>query len=89
MKQLKSWNILSRLKFHLTNSVLITLGVLVVLMCACKQKTHDYYAGIIIDEFGKPIEGVFVKEDWQINMPVQPQLIRTDFSNLKRVLSKD
>lgn len=63
MKLLKSWNILSRLKFHLTNSVLITLGLLVVLLCACKQKTHDYYAGIIIDEFGKPIEGVFVKED--------------------------
>ncbi|RYX99624.1 hypothetical protein EON78_03315, partial [bacterium] len=32
-------------------------------MSACSEKIHDYYAGIIIDEFGKPIENVSVKED--------------------------
>jgi len=45
------------------NSILIIFYFSVLLLSACSERIHDYYAGIIIDEFGKPIENVSVKED--------------------------
>ena len=45
------------------NFILTIFYFSVLLLSACSEKLHDYYAGIIVDEFGKPIENVSVKED--------------------------
>ncbi|WP_165872193.1 hypothetical protein [Tenacibaculum sp. M341] len=41
----------------------IFLLLILVLFYSCGIKFNDYYSGIVVDEFGKPIDSVLVKED--------------------------
>ena len=41
----------------------VILIILTTSFSACSIHFNDYYSGIIIDEFGLPIEGVSIKEN--------------------------
>ncbi len=41
----------------------IFLLLILVLFYSCGIKFNDYYSGIVVDEFGKPLDSVLVKED--------------------------
>lgn len=41
---------------------LILLSLLTFALQSCKEQPSDYYAGFVVDETGKPIENVLVKE---------------------------
>ncbi len=52
-------------KFNQVKNVVFILFAFILVSCSEKTKINDYYSGIVIDELGRPVEGVLVKEDIQ------------------------
>ncbi len=44
---------------------IINVFILLILLISCKPRINDYYSGFVVDELGRPIENVLVKQDIQ------------------------
>ncbi|WP_156907012.1 carboxypeptidase-like regulatory domain-containing protein [Epilithonimonas caeni] len=39
-------------------------GIFLTFFLACSEKINDYYSGIVVDELGRPVQNVLIREDY-------------------------